>query len=313
MSVQRFVCLFILITALLSMGQLSNAKSITTTIEIRNLPLQEAASVAKSQLSQQGTVMKLPSRHMLLIQDDAAHTKRARALLKRLDVTAPQLRVQVRLVEREMKDNSELKIQGFTLPGGWVRIRANRKTQADDQQQLVRLHITSGKYGRIEAGHVQAIRPSVLHFMRRYGIADTPDIALVPITVGFDVQARLVNKKSVHVRIHPWLEREIQKTDIQAKVEILPDLGSTNSILHPPGTNAPIRLNIQPERPEHVEHIAISEADTELTVKIGKTVTLAAVHKTAKALGDVLMAHYSMVANRSFRLKLTVTQDKYEP
>ncbi len=308
MVIQRYMYLLIFMAALLSMGHQSSAESITATLEVQHFPLQEASDAVKSQLSRQGIVTQLPSRHMLLIQDDARHIARARALLKRLDIVTPQLKVQVGLVEHEIDEASQLETQGSMLPGGWVRIRVNQHTHDNDRQQFFHLRVTSGKDGRVEAGHVRAIRPSVLHFLRRYGIADTPDLALVPITVGFDVQARLLDKKNVRVRIQPWLEREIQKTDIQARVEILPNLGSTNNTLKPPGTQAPMRLNMQPERSSHMEHVAITEAATELTMKMGETVTLAAARKTAKALGDVLMAHYSMVVDRSFRLNLTVTQ-----
>lgn len=310
MVIQRFIFFPVLIVILLSMAHPSNAEPITATLDVLHLPLQEASNIVKSQLSKQGTVIQLPSRRMLLIQDDAGRIERARALLKQLDIAVPQLKVQVELVEKEIDNDAKLEAPVSMLPGGWVRIRTSHNEQDNDRHRFFRLRIPSGKYGRIEAGGVRAVRPSVRRFMSRYGVADTPDIALVPIIAGFDVQVQLINKSSVRLRILPWFERDIQKTDVQAKIEILPDLGSTNSTLKPPGTSAPIRMNIQPGRSSRVEHISIAEADTEVTVKLGETVTLAAANKTAKALGEVLLAHYSMVADRSFRLSLTVTQAK---
>jgi len=306
---KRFVYLPMLIAALLSIAHQSSAE--TATLEVLHLPLQEASDAVKSQLSRQGAVTQLPSRRILIIQDDSGHIEHARALLKRLDIAAPQLNVQMELTEQETTDETRLETSGLMLSGGWVRIRANHKEQQDNHQQHFRLQITSGKYGRIEAGHVRAVRPSVRYFLHRYGIADAPDLALVPITAGFDVQARLINKKNVRLHIHPWFERERRETDVQAKIEILPDLGSTNSTLKPPDTHAPMRLNIQPQRPEHIEHIAITNADTELTVKLGEKVTLAAARETARAFGNALLAHYTIVADRSFYLSLTVTQAGY--
>jgi len=155
------------------------------------------------------------------------HIERARALLKRLDMPAPQLNVQVSVVEQETGDETAVKVSGVILPGGWVRIKANHEARQGSNNQRFRLRVTSGKYGRIETGHIRAVRPTVRHFLHRYGVADTP--ALVPITAGFDVQARFINKNSVRLNIHPWFERERQETNIQADIEILPSLGSTTA------------------------------------------------------------------------------------
>jgi len=306
---RSLACLSIIIAACLISPPHVNAE--TATIEVLHLPLQEASNAAKSQLSRQGTVAQLPSRRILIIQDDAGHIERARALIKRLDMPAPQLNVQVGVTEEEESGRTALAVSGIALPGGWVRIQTSHKTRRVNNSQRFRVSVASGKYGHIETGYIRAVRPSVRHFMHRYGIVDTPDLALIPITAGFDVEARLIGKNNVLLHIHPWFERGRQNTDIQAKIEILPDLGSTDNTRKPPDTHAPMRLNIQPRRPNHIEHIAITEADTELTVKLGETVTLAAARQTAKDFGNALLAHHATVANRSILLRLTVTHTDY--
>ncbi len=290
-------------------GISDTARAETATLEVLHLPLQEASAVVKSQLSRQGVVVQIPSRRMLMIQDNAEHIKRARALLKRLDISAPQLNVQVDVEEQQTSEQTGTGISGMMLPGGWVRIRASYEArQGSDHQRRFLLRVTSGKYGRIEAGHIRAIRPSVRRFLHRYGVADAPDLALVPITAGFDVQARLIGKDSVRLHIHPWFERERQETNIQADIEILPNLGSTAATKRPPAPQAPMRLNMQPQQSRHIERIAVTDADTELTVRLGETVILAATGQTAKAFGNALLDHYVIVAKRFILLRLTVTR-----
>jgi len=289
----------------------SPVKAETATIKVLHLSLQEASDVVKSQLSRQGAVAQLPSRRMLIIQDAAGHIERARALLKRLDMPAPQMNVQVNVVEQETNDETAMKVSGVTLPGGWVRIQTNHEVRQGSNSQRFNLRVTPGKYGRIEAGHIRAIRPTIRRFLYRYGVADAPDLALVPITAGFDIQARLIDKSSVRLNIHPWFERERQETNIQADIEILPSLGSTAATKQPPATQAPMRLNMQPQQSSHIERIAVTDANTELTVRLGETVTLAATRQAAKAFGNALLDHYTTVANRSVLLRLTVTQADY--
>jgi len=68
---------------------------------------------------------------------------------------------------------------------------------------------------------------------------------------------------------------------------------------------------MQPKQSSHIERIAITDANTELTVKLGETITLAATRQAAKAFGNALLDHYAAVANSSVRLCLTVTQAGY--
>jgi len=51
----------------------SPAEAETATVEVLHLSLQEASDAVKSQLSRQGAVARLPSRQMLVIQDDRTH------------------------------------------------------------------------------------------------------------------------------------------------------------------------------------------------------------------------------------------------
>jgi len=301
----RCITCFLMIAMALP-GISDSARAETATLEVLHLPLQEASAVVKSQLSRQGAVAQIPSRRMLIIQDNAEHIKRARALLKRLDIPTPQLNVQVDVEEQQTSGQTSAGISGVMLPGGWVRIRASHEARQERNHQRFILRLASGKYGRIEAGHIRAIRPSVRRFLHRYGVADAPDLALVPITAGFDVQARLIGKDSVRLHIRPWFERERQETNIQADIEILPSLGSTAATKRPPAPQAPMRLNMQPQQSRHLERIAIMDADTELTVRLGETAILAATRQTARAFGNALLDHYAIAATRFILLRLTV-------
>ncbi len=69
-----------------------------------------------------------------------------------------------------------------------------------------------------------------------------------------------------------------------------------------------MRLNMQPQQSRHIERIAVTDADTELTVRLGETVILAATGQTAKAFGNALLDHYVIVAKRFILLRLTVTR-----
>ena len=69
-----------------------------------------------------------------------------------------------------------------------------------------------------------------------------------------------------------------------------------------------MRLNIQPQQSKHTKHTIVTGADTRLTVKLGETVTLAAVRQTARVFGSALMDHYVMAAHRFILLRLTVTR-----
>ncbi len=303
---RRITCLLILATAALAVADYAKAE--TAAIEVLHLSLQEASNVVKSQLSRQGVVTQLPSRRMLIIRDDARHIELARALLKQLDVPVPQLNVQVEMEEQDMSEPTAAGISGIMLPGGWVRIRGNHKTRQISNNQRFHLRITSGKSECIKAGHIRAVRPSVRRFLHRYGVADAPNLALIPITAGFNVQVRLIDKDNVRLNIRPWFERKRRETNVQADIEILPTLGSTAGIRQPPATQAPMRLNMQPQRSSHIARTAVTNANTELTVRLGETVTLAAIRHAAKAFGNALLDHYATVANRLILLRLTVTR-----
>lgn len=308
---------------LVCLGLCQGAWAETATVEVRYLPLQEAADLVKSQLSSEGHVAQLPSRRLLVIQDDEKHVKEAKAILKRLDVALPQLSVQV-----DMDEEESAKLSGARLSGGWMRLKSKAQSKEDrDREDVIRLQagvesgtlqsgqtrhfslsIASGKRGHIEAGEIQVARPEVRETLAHYGIEDTPDLAFVPITAGFDVQATLIDDKHARLQIRPWFKRVEQKTDIQAKTEMLLDLGSTSAPQQPPGTSAPMRANITPAVPKKKSYVWLADAETELVVRLGRPVVLAAASDAAYAFSQTLLPNGFNTSERRIRLRVQVNK-----
>lgn len=273
----------------------------TDTVTVQYLPLQEAADLVQSQLSSEGRVAQLPSRRVLVIRDDAAHIRQAKEILKRLDVALPQLTIRVDMVRQSGGRDTQ---RGTTLSGGWVELKAVTPPQRSDsvqltagmqarQQEDVRrfsLRVASGKHGHIEVGEVRTARPEVRHTLEHYGVRKGPDLALEPITAGFDVRATLLDDTHVRLHIRPWFRRMERKSDIQAKTEILLGLGSTSAPSRPPGNSAPMRANINPALSAKKHYIWVADAETEVVVKLGDTVELAAVRDAARAFSQTLLS-----------------------
>jgi hypothetical protein len=302
---------------LVCLGLCQMAWAETATVEVRYLPLQEAADLVKSQLSSEGKVAQLPSRRLLVIQDDAQHIKEAKAILKRLDVAVPQLSVQVDIDQEERVSKG-----GAKLSGGWVQLKAKPNGDRTDfiqlqagagtlqngQKRHFSLYLASGKQGHIDAGEVQVAQPEVRQTLTRYGIEDTPDLAFVPITAGFDVQVTLIDDQHARLQIRPWFRRMEQKTDIQAKMEVLPDLGSTSAPQQPPSTSAPMRDNITPAVPKKEHYVWLADAETELVVRLGHPVELAAVSGAAHAFSQTLLSSGFNTSEQTVRFRVQVNK-----
>lgn len=298
------------------------ASAETATVEVRYLPLPEAADLVKSQLSPQGHVAELPSRRLLVIQDDEKHLKDAKAILKQLDVAVPQLSVQVDIDQEDRASSGSAKFSGARLSGGWMRLKPKANAGRPDVVQLqagtgtlqsgqmrhFSLSLTSGKRGHVEAGEVQVAQPEVRQTLTHYGIEDTPDLASVPITAGFDVQATLIDDQHARLHIRPWFRRVEEKTDIQAKTEVLLDLGSTSTPQQPPGTSAPMRANITPAVPKKEHYIWLADAETELVVRLGAPVELAAAHGAAHAFSQTLLSSGFNTSEQRISLRVQVNK-----
>lgn len=296
----------------------------TATVNVFYLPLQEAADLAKSQLSSDGRVAQLPSRRVLVIQDDAKHVRQAKAILKQLDVPVSQLSVQVDMDERESDSGAQL--TGSTaLSGGWVRLKTKSRWEAADDSGSVRfqagstsqqdwhthhfsLRLASGKRGHIEAGEIRVARPEVRETLVHYGMEDSTDLALIPITAGFDVRATLIDDTHARLHIRPWFSHTEQKTDVEAKTEILLDLGSTSAPQQPPGTSAPMRANITPAVPKKTQYVRVADAETDLVVELDKPVILAAATDAARTFSQALLSTRFNTSDYMFRMRIQVNK-----
>jgi len=285
------------------------ARAETATIEVIHLPLAEAEAAAQSQLSANGKTAQLPSRRLLIITDDAAHIARARELLKSLDAAPAQLSVQVAVAEQYANSAGSIAASA-ALPGGWVRIDAAAASRHGEGRRDFMLRTSSGSPGHIEAGEVRAVDSGTLRYLTAHGIVTENNVELLDITGGFDVRATLLPGDQVRVAIHPWLRNNAADSGMDAKTEMLIDAGSTLSTGKPPAGNPPIRINAQPRvgQAANGQRFSIAEADTELTLRLGESVTLASTGSAAAEFSNVLLGTDAFNKQRELTMTLTVTK-----
>lgn len=262
MHASRFGCVLALILAVASTA----AEAATETVQVHFLPMQEAAALVRSQLSVQGRVTTMPSRRLIVIQDDAKHIQQAKTLLKRLDVPLAQYRINLEISSRQQHQEREYGIEAFHLPGGWVRLELEDEQRTSKQAQRFQLLVSSGQPGQIEAGQIIPT-PASRFWLNRHGIIET--IVHQPVTSGFAVTLRPAGAKQVRINIRPWMQRETSDAENDGRIEI-------------------------------------AEAATELIVPIGETVELAAHHADAREFGHMLLASKSSVRNSELVIRLTV-------
>ncbi|MDX8391448.1 MAG: hypothetical protein R8K53_02615 [Mariprofundaceae bacterium] len=289
------------------------AHAASDSIEIVHLPLNEAADIARSQLSAEGKVAQIPSRRLLIISDDDAHLNQARAWLKKLDVAVPQLLIRVTISEQNRRKNHAARLDQRQLPGGWVRISAATDSQQANRQRQFSLRTTSGSSGHIEAGEIRTSRRAIHSYLARYGIVEQNSVELVEISAGFDVQATLLadasENETVRLRIHPWFKRTGKDTGFAGKTEILVDAGSTLTTAQPPSGTAPLRINMQPNSAANQrEIIYISDAQTEMTAKLGESLTIATANSSADEFASALTAYHSLQQQRDILIRLHVSR-----
>lgn len=281
----------------------------TATIEVMHLPLAEAEAAAQSQLSANGKTAQLPSRRLLIITDDAVHIARARELLKSLDAAPAQLSVQVAIAEQYASNAGSIAASA-ALPGGWVHIDAAAASRHGENRRDFMLRTSSGRPGHIEAGEVHAVNSGTLRYLTAHGIVSENNIELLDITGGFDVHASLLPGDRVRVTIHPWLRNNASDSGMDAKTEMLIDAGSTLSTGKPPAGNPPIRINARPRvgQASSGQRFNIAEADTELILRLGESVTLATTGSAASEFSNVLLGTDAFNQHRELTMTLTVTR-----
>jgi len=276
----------------------------TALFEVYFLPLQEAETIVKSQLSPSGTIASLPSRRILLVNDDARYVDRARALLKRLDAPAQQYSANLELVS--LSDEQARSIRADArLPGGWIRIVLAESNQQISARKRFSLHLTSNRQGIIESGTIKPYLQQTRQWLAGYGVINRHSVELVPITSGFYATVQPAGEGMVSVRIVPWVRNQRANSGTEGNSEVLIDLSPANAPRQAP--NAPVRLNANPamNRNQAIEMVG---AATEVTMPVGETVTIAANNEEAKLLGDALFSSGSSIDKKSFAIRLRIEQ-----
>lgn len=279
----------LLAALLLATAGLAHAE--TVSIDVHHITPDEAAQLARTQLSPDGKIVVLASQRSVVIDDDAKHVDAARALIRRLDVAAPSLQVELQVDTVEQDDIAELTAHGATLPGGWLRLHAAAGSLDTYSHKDFMLRITANHGGRIETGTVQPITAETRTWLAGHGISESETVALVPITSGFNIEARMAGDKQAHVALHPWIRREQQSVGVGGQEQVLIGLGTTGTPSTPPSTTAPtLRIYGQPTGTTDVNEIRISEADTDLTVPLDQWVTIGAIHASADRFGQAMLS-----------------------
>ncbi len=267
------------------------------------LPLNEAESLVRGQLSPQGSVAAMPSRRLLIIDDDQPHIRKALALLKKLDKPLARFRASVDIITAGHEQMRELGLRGqAALKGGWVRgsLASTARRMAD--RRHYQLLLSAGQPSHIEAGQVY-ILPETRAWLRGYGI--TSSATMVPVTGGFDIIARPAGKGMVHLSIRPWLAR-LQQNGLSGRHELLLGLGSAGNPATPPASpaDAPLRLNAQPQLATHGQRIEVTGAATDITVPVNQEIVLAATGGEAREMGRALLAGRSRTGRQNLWIRL---------
>ena len=295
-----------LLPLLLLLLPVTPAMAATDVISVDYLPLEEAATVARSQLSADGSVGILASRRMLIVDDDEAHLQKVRALLKRLDVRAEQYTLHMSIMDVASRTDTQTQLSGSAnlgnLPGGWVQLRLHNQHNSSSSSQQFSLRLSAAEPASMEIGTLQPVEETRL-WLSAYGITQARSVTMVPITSGFRVLARPAGSEQVHLRIVPWMQR--QDMQLQGQHEILMELGSTNAPATPPGQVGRMQLEARPviTQPKRIE---ISGAATELTISKGEEVEIAASSGEANQLGHALLSRYSSIGKRQFVIRLKI-------
>jgi hypothetical protein len=287
------------------------AQAATETVSIHYLPMHEAASIARSQLSATGQVAVVKSRRLLILNDGQAHIKKAMTLLKRLDQMPAQYTAHVFIEElNESRSNGAGISSAYanlgTLPGGWLRIRLENQQYRSSNRQAFQLRVTANKPGDFEVGNIQPTRLETRQWLSGYGLIRQNSVELVPITSGFRIMLWPAGENKVRVRLVPWMQRASHQ--LRGQEEMLLDLGSTNTPATPPSNSAALRLNAAP-RLQTQKIIELAGAATELTLTVGEEATIAASNHEAEILGNALLSRHSSTEHKQFLIRLKVDRN----
>lgn len=289
MSVAMWLRRLLLFAALL-LSQ--SAMAGTEVVEVYYLPLDEAVSVVQSQLSPQGSVHTLSSRRLLVISDDEPYLSNAKKLLRQLDQPPAQYRVEVELVEMRDTQGSGLAVQSLQLPGGWVEVRLDRSRSRIVERRRMQLRVTSMQPGHIEAGELRPYRQRIRQWLAGYGVVSVDSVQLEPVTSGFDIRVMRAGAEAVRVQLSPWMRRMAMQGAGQSRTRI--DLGKGR-----------VQMRQQPT-PAADAPIIIAGAQTELTVRLGETVTVAANGGESALFSQALLGGQSTTISNHLAIRLRV-------
>ncbi len=293
-----------LLICLLCCGFSLSALAATEVVEVYFLPLNEAANAARSQLSNDGKVAAIPSRQILILDDDQAHINKAKILLKRLDHPAGQYTAFLNIEDIRL-DKSSAAGARIGLPGGWVQLTAGYQQSGSQHRQSFQLRISGNQPGSMETGVLRIFNRESRLWLSGYGLIQANSVEMIPITSGFHITVHPAGANQVRVRIVPWMQRTVAQ--IQSQHEILLDLGSTTNPATPPSSVANMRLNAQP----HLQAqplIELSGAATELVIPVDQSVTIAAANREAEKLGSALLSQFSSIGKRRVVIHLRVSK-----
>ncbi len=263
----------------------------TATIDVHHITPGEAAQLAQTQLSSTGHIVVLSSRRTVVIDDDAKHVAAARALIRRLDVAAPSFQVELQIDTVSHDDIASLTAHGQSMPGGWLRLHADAASLDTYSEKDLELRISANHGGRIETGTIQPITAETRQWLAAHGISESETVALVPITSGFNIEARMARDGQAHVALHPWIRRQQQGGGVSGQMQVLIGLGTTGTPQTPPSTTAPaMRIYGEPSSATDLNEIRISEADTDLNVPLDQWVTIGAVRASASSFGQAMLS-----------------------
>ena len=291
---------------LLATAGLAHAE--TVAIGVDHITPNEAAQLAQTQLSAKGHIVVLASKRSIVIDDDAKHVAAARALIRRMDVAAPSLQVEMRIDTVSQDDISDLVAHGRALPGGWLHLHADAASLDPYSTKDFDLRITAGRGGRIETGTIEPITAETRQWLSAHGIPDAETIEAVPITSGFNIEARMDGSRHAHVALHPWIRREQQAGGVSGQPQVLIGLGTTGTPQIPPSTTAPaMRIYGEPSSTTAINEVRIREADTDLNVPLGQWVTIGAIRASADRFGQAMLSGQPNGTYMDVLIRLRVT------
>ncbi len=197
----------------------------------------------------------------------------------------------------------------MVLPGGWREIPYPEPLREPVIQRTAWL---TPEGFHMTVAPVAAIRPAIRQWLTRHGIADMPDTDLHHIELGLTLEADSRPGEACRIVFKPWLRiRQPARPAVAAGLEMLPDLGRSDTPSRPPPASAPLRLNLSlhPGKDDW-RFIPIPEADMRLRLRVGGHKALLAAENGAKGVGDIILSGQVNGANRYVVIGLGLSDPK---